>query len=76
MLNLLPTPQTLRLESGALTLPPAPAIRTPPATDPRITKTLHELFPALLHIATRLPAPDILLETTPAPPESYQLRIT
>lgn len=76
MLNLLPTPQTLRLESGALTLPPAPAIRTPPATDPRITKTLHELFPALHHIATRQPAPDILLETTPAPPESYQLRIT
>lgn len=75
MLSLLPSPATLRRHPGASTLPSPPTVCIPAPLDPRVCKTLHELFPGLHHIAHSQPAPAIRLETAPGPAESYALAI-
>lgn len=75
MLHLLPTPATLRRHPGTFTLPDTPTAGIPAALDPRISKALHELFPALHHIAHRQPTPAIRLTPAPGTPESYTLTI-
>lgn len=76
MLHLLPTPTTLRPLPGTFAVPSPPTACIPDPLDPRVGKVLHELFPALHHIACHQPHAAIILASAPGPAESYSLAIS
>ena len=76
MLHLLPTPAVVEYTAGSFVLPAMPRVCIPVQCDARVSRVLHELFPGLHRICCRETQPDVRLETTTGPAESYELTIT
>ena len=76
MLHLLPTPAVVEYTAGSFVLPTTPRVCIPVQCDARVSRVLHELFPGLHRICCRETQPDVRLETTTGPAESYELTIT